>query len=59
VSSLADALGAAGASGVAVVTIGPTTSAAARDAGFTVAAESLAQSVDGLVDAVLRSVSGN
>lgn len=55
VRSLADALGSERAGGVAVVTIGPTTSAAARAAGFTVAAESPAQSVDGLVDAVLRA----
>jgi uroporphyrinogen-III synthase len=54
--SLAGALGPERSTVVTVVSIGPTTSAAARAAGFTVAAESPAQSVDGLVDAVLRSV---
>jgi uroporphyrinogen-III synthase len=57
VESLAEALGGERAAGVTVVSIGPTTTAAARASGFTVAAESTAQSVDGLVDAVLRSVS--
>ncbi len=53
VESLADALGAERAGDVAVVSIGPTTSAAARSHGFAVAAESTAQSIDGLVAAVL------
>ena len=53
VESLADALGAERAGDVAVVSIGPTTSAAARSHGFAVAAESAAQSIDGLVAAVL------
>ncbi len=53
VESLADALGSERAGGMAVVSIGPTTSAAARAAGFVVAAESTAQSIDGLVAAVL------
>jgi len=56
VESLAEALGGEGVAGVSVVSIGPTTTAAARAAGFTVVAESTAQSVDGLVDAVLRAV---
>jgi uroporphyrinogen-III synthase len=53
VASLTEALGADRTSGVAVVSIGPTTSAAARAAGFTVVGEASAQSVDGLVAAVL------
>lgn len=56
VAVLAEALG-AGRPAVSVVSIGPTTSAAARAAGFTVTGEASSQSVDGLVEAVLRGAS--
>jgi uroporphyrinogen-III synthase len=43
------------ATGVRIVTIGPTTSAAARQAGLTVAAESSEQSVDGVMAALIQA----
>jgi uroporphyrinogen-III synthase len=59
-SAVAAAVTALGADGLpaVVVTIGPTTSAAARDAGLTVAAEAHPSSLDGLVDAVERALAG-
>jgi len=56
VETLAAAIAPEDAPGVAVVTMGPTTSAAARAAGMTVAAEAAEQSVAGLVAAVRAAV---
>ena len=56
VDALAVAIRDAGAGLLRVVAIGPTTSRAARDAGFTVVAEAGEQSVDGLVGAVLDAL---
>jgi uroporphyrinogen-III synthase len=55
VGALGDLIGRERANAIRVVSIGPTTSIAARDAGLTVVAESKEQSVDGLVAAILRS----
>lgn len=55
VGALGGAVGRERASGIRVVSIGPTTSEAARDAGLTVVAESKEQSVDGLVAAIVGS----
>jgi uroporphyrinogen III methyltransferase/synthase len=56
VETLAAAIAPEDAPGVAAVTMGPTTSAAARAAGMTVAAEAAEQSVAGLVAAVRSAV---
>ncbi len=52
VEAFAELVGREIAFALRVVTIGPTTSEAARHAGFTVSAESLEQSVDGLITAI-------
>lgn len=56
VESLAAAVSAERAEGLRVASIGPTTSAAAGRAGFTVVAESREQSVDGLVVAIVDAL---
>ena len=56
VDALGRAVGSARAGEARVVSIGPTTSRAARRAGLTIVAESTEQSVDGLVAAILRSL---
>jgi uroporphyrinogen III methyltransferase/synthase len=56
VRNLVAAVGADAAPGARVVSIGPVTSEAAREAGFTVAVEAERHDIDGLVEALLADV---
>jgi uroporphyrinogen III methyltransferase/synthase len=54
VKAFVDAAGAGAASGMLVASIGPITTAAARDAGLNVAIEASTSTIDGLADAVIE-----
>jgi uroporphyrinogen III methyltransferase/synthase len=58
VRNFVDVVGNGVAKGARIVSIGPVTSEAARDAGLEVAIEATQHDIDGLVEALLRDAVG-